>query len=270
MCWTELGAAQQTSGRDTIVVLDLAFNGWYANSLEAGDSLLSQVATRRLVSALAESERFTIIDPGRVEAAVAATEDRGILCGLDCARAVGEQFAARWVVRGKVTKTSNLIWYLTGQLLQVSSGKLLLDDGYELKGPSQTMVPAGARHLAEQITRAVGEASHAEATASADRWQLTLNSGAILYGLRIVGLSSDSLVVRHADTAATIPLGQIVELRLVQKSSKQIGAGERGALGGLVGADDKVYEMTLLSLDERRGVIELILRVSPPQSARSP
>ncbi|MGH7547598.1 MAG: hypothetical protein ACREMM_05435 [Gemmatimonadales bacterium] len=50
----------------------------------------------------------------------------------------------------------------------------------------------------------------------------------------------------------------ITELELVRKFAKQVGAEGRGC-SGVVGADDEVYQLTLLALGERRRVIKRIL-----------
>jgi hypothetical protein len=62
---------------------------------------------------------------------------------------------ARWVVLAKVSKTSNLIWLLTGQLVHVPSGTIVLDDSTELKGDPEAMVRAGVRIFAERVARTV-------------------------------------------------------------------------------------------------------------------
>jgi hypothetical protein len=56
-----------------------------------------------------------------------------------------------------VSKTSNLIWLFTGQLVNVSTGKLLMDDSTELKGDPQPMVRAGTRIFAERVVRTIWE-----------------------------------------------------------------------------------------------------------------
>jgi hypothetical protein len=55
----------------------------------------------------------------------------------------------------KVSKTSNLIWLLSAQLVHVPSGTIVLDDSTELKGDPATMVRVGARIFAERVARTV-------------------------------------------------------------------------------------------------------------------
>jgi hypothetical protein len=70
---------------------------------------------------------------------------------------VGRDLHADWVVMAKVSKTSNLIWLLTGQLIDVDSGEIVMDDSTELKGDPDVMIRAGVRIFAERVARRVKE-----------------------------------------------------------------------------------------------------------------
>jgi hypothetical protein len=60
----------------------------------------------------------------------------------------------------KVSKTSNLIWLFTGDLVDVARGTLELDDTTELKGDPVRMTRAGTAIFADRVARAVrGELS---------------------------------------------------------------------------------------------------------------
>jgi hypothetical protein len=97
-----------------------------------------------------------------------------------------------------------------------------------------------------------------------DRWQLTLNSGTTLWDLSLVKLTGDTLVVRHADSTYALPLAQVDEIRLVQKSTRHI-TPEPGRYGGVLGgADDEVYRLTLNTLPERREILQQIFKAHPP------
>jgi hypothetical protein len=87
----------------------------------------------------------------------------GIPCNVkvSCAREVARRAGAPWVVLAKVSKTSNLIWLLTAQLVRVSSGEIILDDSTELKGDPATMVPVGARNFADRVARTVRRGGYA-------------------------------------------------------------------------------------------------------------
>jgi len=99
-----------------------------------------------------------------------------------------------------------------------------------------------------------------------DRWQLTLNSGKILWDLHLVKVVGDTLVVRHADTTHAFAISQLDELRLVQKSKRSI-TPEAGRYGGVLGGgDDVVYRLTLYHLAERRQILRQVLQDHPPES----
>jgi hypothetical protein len=103
-----------------------------------------------------------------------------------------------------------------------------------------------------------------------DRWQLMLSDGTILWEIRLVRFSHDTLVVRHADSTYAFPIAKVDELRLVQKSVRHVGA-EAGRYGGVLGGtDDEVYKLTLYSVSERRQIVEQLFKDHPPAAAASP
>lgn len=109
------------------------------------DSLLrGQVRPFTLTDSLAQSAEFRRLAGGVVcEARVA--------CALAVARAAG----ARWAVLSKVSKTSNLIWLLSAQLIHVPDGEIVLDDSTELKGEPGLMVRIGMRQFADRVARTI-------------------------------------------------------------------------------------------------------------------
>ena len=109
------------------------------------DSLLpTQVRPHALTDSLARSPEFRALAGGvPCEARVA--------CSLAVARAAG----ARWAVLSKVSKTSNLIWLLTAQLIHVPDGEIILDDSTELKGEPGLMTRIGMRQFADRVARTV-------------------------------------------------------------------------------------------------------------------
>jgi hypothetical protein len=48
-----------------------------------------------------------------------------------------------------------LIWIFSGELINVATGKLVLDDSYELKGIASDMVPKGAEVFARRVVKRV-------------------------------------------------------------------------------------------------------------------
>ncbi|MGH7547596.1 MAG: DUF2380 domain-containing protein [Gemmatimonadales bacterium] len=147
-------AAQSGRSRPALAVLNLRFDGEHANVLEPGDTAVAMAATSRLLATLEASERVAVLDSARVAGAVAAAT-QGNPCDNSCALAIGRQLGAQWVAKGTVTKTSNLVWVLSAQLIEVTTGKLVLSDGYELKGDATRMAPAGAHVFAQRVEKAI-------------------------------------------------------------------------------------------------------------------
>jgi hypothetical protein len=94
--------------------------------------------------------------------------------------------------------------------------------------------------------------------ADPERWQIERADGSYLWDLRlarVAGRRGDTLVVASGDALVRVPVDSIDELRQVKKSAKVVGAGARGVLGGLLGADDEVYRLSLLTPEERRRTV---------------
>ena len=150
------------SGAARVAMLDLAFYGKRANSLEPGDPGLAVEGTQRVRAQILDSDGVVLVDSAAVAAAqatpavVAAAQGKECNVVIACARAVGQSLGVPWVVTGKVSKTSNLIWIFSGQLINVATGELVMDDEYELKGDAHDMVAAGARAFARRVVRKVG------------------------------------------------------------------------------------------------------------------
>jgi hypothetical protein len=110
-------------------------------------------------------------------------------------------------------------------------------------------------------------ASDAQTTNDADRWQVTYDTGQILWDVRLVKLAGDSLQVRRGDSLAVVPVGKITELRLIKKSEMELGAPGGGAMAALMGTDDEVYDLTPLEFSDRLRVVQRIFLYHPPDSA---
>jgi Protein of unknown function (DUF2380) len=132
-----------------------------ANVREATDSLQAAIATDTLRRRLREELGGQAIDDAAVDSAARApaalAAAGGVACHLRvaCAVAVGRALGARWVVLAKVSKTSNLIWLLSAQLVRVATGDIVLDDSTELKGDPSRMVRLGAGIFADRVVRTV-------------------------------------------------------------------------------------------------------------------
>ena len=151
-----------TAGR--VAVLDVALYTAGANLQEPTDTAVARLATQVLGGKLHELLGPSVLDPGLVGRATRSDSARSITGGdkacnviVACARYVGRTLGTDWAVMSKVSKTSNLIWLFTGQLVNVSTGKLLMDDSTELKGDPEAMVRAGTRIFAERVVRTIRE-----------------------------------------------------------------------------------------------------------------
>ena len=151
----------QTAGRkEPMALFDVAFYGKGANSLEQGDPLVAAMTDSILRADLERSGRFQLVDSSRLARAVAEAEAGGVECTtLECRRQVSKKAGANWMVTSKLSKTSNLIWYLSGQLTDVTTGRRLLDDEFELKGIAEDIAKGGAHSLARRIVKAANSAS---------------------------------------------------------------------------------------------------------------
>jgi hypothetical protein len=144
-----------------VAMLDLAFYGKRANDLFPGDTAMADTATAVMRKELASAPGISFVDAATVAKAAASpatkaiVQDRACNVVVACARAVGQEVGAKWVVMGKISKTSDLIWIFSGELIDVASGKLVLDDSYELKGIAKDMVPRGAQVFARRVAKKV-------------------------------------------------------------------------------------------------------------------
>ncbi|MGH7631179.1 MAG: DUF2380 domain-containing protein [Gemmatimonadales bacterium] len=144
-----------------VAALHVALYTAQANVQEPTDSMKARLATDVLHATLAKLLGRQVADPTAVAAATRSPAAQAAAGGqpcnviVACARAVATAVDAPWVVLAKVSKTSNLIWLLTAQLVHVPSGALILDDSTELKGESEAMVRAGTRIFAERVARTV-------------------------------------------------------------------------------------------------------------------
>jgi hypothetical protein len=144
-----------------VVVLPVALYNAQANVQEASDSSWAALSTEALTGKLQELLGPQLLAGNQV-ALVAASPKALATTGkqpcnviVACARLVADSLKAPWVVMAKVSKTSNLIWLFTGQLIHAPTGTIVLDDSTELKGPPESMVRAGSRIFAERVTRTV-------------------------------------------------------------------------------------------------------------------
>jgi Protein of unknown function (DUF2380). len=144
-----------------VAAFDVALYNAQANVQEATDFEKAELATQVLLGTLGKLLPGQLADSAAVRAAAGSDSAVAIAGGqscnviVACARAVARAVDAPWVVLAKVSKTSNLIWLLTAQLVHAPTGTIVLDDSTELKGEPEAMVRAGARIFAERVGRTV-------------------------------------------------------------------------------------------------------------------
>jgi hypothetical protein len=144
-----------------VAMLDLAFYGKRANELQPNDSAMAMTATAVMRKGLTNQPGIEFVDSATVAktasgpAALAVVQDIPCNVVVACAKVVGKALGARWVVMGKISKTSDLIWIFSGELIDIKTGKLVLDDSYELKGIATDMVPKGAEVFARRVAKKV-------------------------------------------------------------------------------------------------------------------
>jgi hypothetical protein len=145
----------------SISVLTTALYTDQANVREASDSTKSGLGTEVLRQRLQEQvaaqlRPFTVTDSLATSSEALELTGR-VPCDVKvaCALMVARQQDARWVVMTKVSKTSNLIWVLSAQLIRVENGQIVLDDSTELKGDPDVMIRVGMRIFADRVVRTV-------------------------------------------------------------------------------------------------------------------
>jgi hypothetical protein len=161
-------ASAQTTSQATraaptapLVVFPVALYNAQANVQEASDSSQAVLSTEILTGKLQELLGKQVIAGQQVVAAASTAPARAVTgnhsCNVivACARHVANSMGAPWVVIAKVSKTSNLIWLFTGQLIHARTGEIVLDDSTELKGEPHAMIRAGSRIFAERVARTV-------------------------------------------------------------------------------------------------------------------
>ena len=102
-----------------------------------------------------------------------------------------------------------------------------------------------------------------------DRWEIELSDASIMYEVRPVRVERDALVVQQGDSAVRLPITRVTVLRRFVKSVKHGAGGAYATFAGVIGADDQVFQLTLLTPDERRAKLEEILRRLAAETTRA-
>jgi hypothetical protein len=142
-------------------LLDLGFNGEFANAIQPGDSTMGAAATAVMRTYLQDSVHLSLADSTAVAKASMTPEAQDAAGGrrcnavIACAHAAGRALGVAWVITGTVGKVSNLVWTFRGQLINVATGELALNDDYEVKGDSRQMVPHTAVSFARRVAKKI-------------------------------------------------------------------------------------------------------------------
>ena len=158
--WYSALAGQNGAARPAVVVINLRFNGEHANVLQPGDTAVVAAATSKLRATLGASEVVTIVDSTATATAVAQAEADGNPCDNACALVVARRLGARWVAKGTISNLSNLVWLLSADLLDVTTGRAVLADSYEIKGEAARMAPGAAHMFAQRIEKTAASMLH--------------------------------------------------------------------------------------------------------------
>jgi hypothetical protein len=159
---TPSAATNPTHSGQVLALFDFAFFGKHANSIEPGDTAMAALTTSALRRQLLALPGVSVLDSAQVAQSAAQpgpqTTANGKPCNviIACAREAAHLVGAPYAITGTVSKTSNLIWIFSGQLINVGTGELVMDDEYELKGDSRQMMLRGARVFAQRVAKKLG------------------------------------------------------------------------------------------------------------------
>jgi uncharacterized protein YjbI with pentapeptide repeats len=154
-----LPAAAAQLHQQPLALYSVEFYGKGANSLEPKDPQVAVMTDSILRADLQSSGRFALIPESRLARALTDTTGAGTECAtMECRRAVSRKLGAVWMATAKLSKTSNLIWYLSAQLTEVNTGRRVLDDEFELKGIAEDIAKGGAHSLARRMIKAATSA----------------------------------------------------------------------------------------------------------------
>ena len=135
VCMTPWTWADSGTSPVTLAVLPFSVNLDIANLDDAAyDRLPAELASQSLRRLVSDSEHYTLVDglEGVAEPPCADAE-----CALRTGRALGVQR----VVWGQVAKVSALIWYVSGQLVDVPTATTLHAETLQFRGNVRDVIP---------------------------------------------------------------------------------------------------------------------------------
>ena len=135
VCMTPWTWADSSASPATLAVLEFSLNLDIANPDDAAyDHLPAQLASQSLRRLVSKSEHYALIHD-REGAADSPCAD------ADCALRAGRALGVQRVVWGQVTKVSSLIWFVSGQLIDVSTATTLHAETLQFRGNVRDVIP---------------------------------------------------------------------------------------------------------------------------------
>ncbi len=108
--------------------------------------------TEQLRSELAQTGRFTVVEPERIAQALVEAGLEGTECdGEECAARVGRLLGATMVLTGRVIRAMTLIWGVDVRVTDVETGRNLRRQAAEFKGDYLVLKTLGMRQLAREV-----------------------------------------------------------------------------------------------------------------------
>jgi uncharacterized protein YjbI with pentapeptide repeats len=105
-----------------------------------------------LATDLAATGNYTMVEAPRVVAGLASLGvDPGRCQDLGCLVDLGRALGVDRVVAGRVSKLSNLIWFLYGTMVDVPRGEVRYHDEFEIKGNITELLPKAMLALARRL-----------------------------------------------------------------------------------------------------------------------
>ena len=135
VCMAPWTWADSSASPMTLAVLEFSLNLDIANLDDAAaDRLPTQLASHSLRRLVSDSEHYALVD-GRAGVADSPCAD------TDCALRAGRALGVQRVVWGQVTKVSALIWFVSGQLVDVPTATTLHAETLQFRGNVNDVIP---------------------------------------------------------------------------------------------------------------------------------
>jgi hypothetical protein len=151
---TAAAAATGPGHRTTLVMMPIEMNFAQANAVLESDHTLEAPADERLYRELVQDSAYELVDSARVSAALRErTQRTGPCTSDDCLIDFAKSLGADRVLATRITKISTPVWYADTRMLDVTSGKTLRSDQFELKGVPAQIIPEGMRVIARRMSK---------------------------------------------------------------------------------------------------------------------